>query len=153
MDSQVSYNKVSYKDAFLNLIYPEDDICVLCGRNISQDEKSMSRWGLCSDCTSDIHIISGKTCCQCGRSIYRGDICEECSYSPRIFDRTVAFARYDDALKNMIFALKYSRKTYLAKPLAEMMSEKILNTMWTEDMDLIVPVPLNLARKNQRVRN
>ncbi len=133
-------------DAMLNLVYPQDMICLNCGMESETD--------LCNYCSDKIDVILGYTCSQCGASVDKlnriGLTCYECSQYEQLFNQICVCAYYEDILKKMILDFKYHRKTYLAKPLAKMMANRINHTMWIDNIDFIVPVPLSRQRRSMR---
>ncbi len=153
-----------YKETFLNLIYPHNGLCLVCGDN-DMDEQINHYFGLCRYCLSEITIICGVTCEQCGLPIpsanewveYLGDathshdnICDECGQYFPIFTKTITACQYNSMLRKMIFDLKYSRKTYLALPLAKIMAQMLIQKINVDEIDMIIPVPLNDKRKKER---
>lgn len=141
--------KFMWKQAFTNLVYPHERICLLCGQKAEEN----SAYGLCGLCIEDMVTIKGKTCLHCGAPQMQetyGDICYNCSKSSTVLEKVVSFSLYEKTAKKMILDLKYQRKTFLAEPLACMLAERIKATLYTETIDGVVPVPLNVKRKKQR---
>ncbi len=140
------YFESLYVNPLLNLIYPHDGLCLNCGQSAIYD--------LCEWCQNDIEAIHGVTCTQCGISapcINSDDfICYECSQYEALFAGVCAFGYYEGTLKKMILDLKYHRKTYFAKILANMLANRLLHTVWIDNIDFIVPVPLSKERRKTR---
>ncbi len=135
-----------FLEAFLNLIYPHQGICLNCGNQAEEE--------LCDYCSGKVDLVLGYTCSQCGVSLdklnRKDAICYECSQYVEIFNQICAVGYYDNTLKKMILDYKYHRKTYLAKLFANMLADRISHTMWTDDIDYIVPVPLSVKRRSSR---
>jgi ComF family protein len=62
--------------------------------------------------------------------------------------RARAIGEYEGTLREIIHALKYSRRQSLARPLAERMRERGKDVL--ENIDCVVPVPLHWRREYQR---
>jgi ComF family protein len=77
---------------------------------------------LCSDCLSDIHQ----------------------------FDRARAAGIYRGLLREIIQRFKYEGKTFLARPLAQLVTHIAAGLADYQDLKLIIPVPLHPRRLRQR---
>ena len=114
-------------DRLLSLIYPEPIYCICCG-NIIDETRT---YGLCDHCVrhmvwdtsppSDIDGMETMRCCQYG-----------------IYERT------------LIFSLKYNKKRYIARHIAEIMRDKLKNARRDRNYDIIVPVPLYKGKERKR---
>jgi ComF family protein len=83
-----------------------------------------------------------------------GLLCSHCRMAPPEFERAVAHAVYEDALREMIHLLKYERVRGIAKPLGRMLARTIetLDNEMGEDL-VVVAVPLFPAKEFQRGYN
>ncbi len=121
-------------DRLLGLLYPDPLYCICCG-NIVDETRT---YGLCDHCVR--HIVwdtappgrigddpggagsmEAMRCCQYG-----------------IYERT------------LIFSLKYNKKRYIARHIAEMMRDKLRSVNRDRSYDIIVPVPLYKGKKRKR---
>ena len=114
-------------DRFLGLLYPDPLYCICCG-NIIDDTRT---YGLCDHCVRHIiwdtappKMIGGMETMRC------------CQYG--IYERT------------LIFSLKYNKKRYIARHIAEMMRDKIISANRDRSYDIIVPVPLYKGKERKR---
>jgi ComF family protein len=114
-------------DRLLGLIYPDPIYCICCD-NIIDETRTC---GLCDHCVrhivwdtappKDIGGMETMRCCQYG-----------------IYERT------------LIFSLKYNKKRYIARHIAEMMRDKLISAGRDRSYDIIVPVPLYKGKERQR---
>ena len=111
----------------LDLLYPDPIYCICCGNVIDETRT----YGLCDHCirhmvwdTSEPQVRDGMEFMRC------------CQYG--IYERT------------LIFSLKYNRKRYIARHIAEIMRDKLINAGRDGDYDVIVPVPLYKRKFRQR---
>ena len=77
-----------------------------------------------------------------------GAECDNCSNQSSIVRRARALGQYEGTLREIIHALKYSRRRSLAAPLAKHMRQRAKNLL--EDVDYVIPVPLHWRREYQR---
>jgi ComF family protein len=147
-------------DDLVTTIFPAD--CRVCG-------ESLVRAGLSPVCDSCIDAVPGQsmTLCRCcgealdmegvrfaGQFPAEGLLCSHCRMAPPEFERAVAHAVYEDALREMIHLLKYERVRGIAKPLGRMLARTIetLDNEMGEDL-VVVAVPLFPAKEFQRGYN
>jgi ComF family protein len=78
--------------------------------------------------------------------------CPDCGGGPVPFESVVAPGRYAGLLGEMIRALKFRGRWYLARPLGELMATAVRESM-TELPSLVVPVPLARLRQMRRGYN
>jgi ComF family protein len=83
-----------------------------------------------------------------------GLLCSPCRMVPPEFERAVAHAVYEDALREMVHLLKYERVRGIAKPLGRMLARSIetLDGEAGEDL-MVVAVPLFPSKEWQRGYN
>ena len=83
-----------------------------------------------------------------------GLLCAPCRMAPPEFERAVAYAVYEDELREMVHLLKYERMRAMAKPLGSLLARAIeaLEAEAGRDL-LVVAVPLFPAKKRQRGYN
>lgn len=115
----------------VNLLYPRN--CLICSQKIPQIRPSP----ICRECGEKIETES--KICLCGQDIKDSD-------SDNIFYA----ARYDDAVKKCICLLKYEGKTQLADFIGNLMADFACASIFRNDIDAIVPVPLHPVRQRER---
>lgn len=81
----------------------------------------------------------------------QGILCYACRAVPPMFERAVAYAVYQDEMREMIHLLKYERMRSIAKLLGGMLAESILTLQAEAARDLVV-VAVPLYRGKQRAR-
>ena len=113
------------KDKICNLIYPPSLYCICCN-NIIDDTRTYS---LCDHCMEHMQW-SG--------------------YEERNIDglKILWCTEYSLYSRRIIFSLKYNGKKYIARTVAEIMSDKL--AFEELDFDFIVPVPTSPEREKQR---
>lgn len=137
---------------FSNLIFPEKNICFVCG-----DYGSDILENLCSICREQlVFIIRG--CSVCGRGLE--DIiesekiirCAQCIKHPHYFKKSISVLSYEGTIKNLIHRFKYSDHSHMYKMFGRLMVKTIKENDF-EYVDLIVPVPLHVNRLKKRGYN
>ncbi len=136
-----------YTDAFLDLIYPSKTICYMCGGTQEKDAK----YSLCHNCYNNLPFIPEHHCVKCGiplRMVEDGPICRQCANSNYYFDRAISTVKYEKDVKTLIYKLKYSNHTYLAKTIGYIMADRLEQE--GIEIDIIVPVPLYKNKEKER---
>jgi ComF family protein len=83
-----------------------------------------------------------------------GLLCHPCRAVPPMFERAVAYAVYEDGLREMIHLLKYERMQGIATLLGGMLAEAILTLRAEAARELVVvAVPLFPSKQRQRGYN
>ena len=83
-----------------------------------------------------------------------GLLCSPCRMAPPEFERAVAFAVYEDGLREMVHLLKYERVRALATPLGGMLARAIETLEFEDGKELLmVGVPLFSSKEWQRGYN
>lgn len=127
---------MKFMDKLLNLIYPPNLYCICCG-NIIDDTRSYS---MCDHCMDHIKWISKS------EIKIKGDIndLEMC----KSLDRVYSCSQYGIFTRNIIFNLKYNKKTYIARVLGEILADKLREN--DRKYDLIIGVPMNKYKQRRR---
>ena len=108
---------------------------------------------MCSRCGEalDIDMESARFA---GSYLAEGLLCRECHAVPPMFERAVAYAVYQDEVREMIHLLKYEQMGGVAKLLGGMLAETILTLRAEAAFELVVvAVPLFPAKQRQRGYN
>lgn len=90
---------------------------------------------------------------KCGKVIgvnNPSETCFNCRENCHSFDRGYTCAEYGMYEKTIVFALKYSRKTHLANIIAEIMHDRLASVLMEEYPDMIIPVPMHIAKERKR---
>ncbi|WP_243155282.1 ComF family protein [Peptostreptococcus russellii] len=148
-------NFQKFIERIVKVLYPENLNCVICNMPISRKNK----YSICHTCREKMIFIH-EACGKCGKpklnlSIDENNYYKDCGYCKGksfIFDRNISFIEYNQISKKMVFSLKYSGKTYLAKIIAQIIYDSMLkyNSEELDKADLIMYVPLSKERKRDR---
>jgi ComF family protein len=89
-----------------------------------------------------------------GQFPVEGLLCSPCRMAPPEFERAVAYAIYQDALREMVHLLKYERMSAVASPLGRMLARAIemLESEAGREL-LVVAVPLFPSKERERGYN
>jgi len=132
------------------LLWPAQ--CVICGKhNIGTGN------GLCEKCWEGlISVCSADYCRRCGRDvspyIAHEGICLDCRDDEFHFDAIARAGRYDKSLRNMILAFKHDR-TELDSLMAWLANTALETSVFFNDIDFFVPVPLHWRKRFSRGYN
>lgn len=139
----------------LDIIYPQNLNCIFCEMPISRS----NRYSMCKKCLEKIIFIHN-SCDYCGKPTINTSLevdrpvekCLYCQGKNFLFDRNISFIEYGDLSKLMVFKLKYSGKTYMAKIIANIMADRLQesNSDLVGRMDIVTYVPLNKKRMEAR---
>ncbi len=117
--------------AMLDLLYPSFTGCVYCHAECETDINS----GLCKNCLEKLEIKVYKFAVDSGSLKIQG-------YAPLVLDGMA---------RDMVHALKYENKRYLAVPIARLMAWAFTESQ--ETADIVTFVPLHVRRKRERGYN
>jgi len=89
-----------------------------------------------------------------GQFPVEGLLCSPCRMAPPEFERAVAYAVYQDELREMVHLLKYERMETVAKPLGRMLAQAIKTLEAKASRELVVvAVPLFPSKERERGYN
>ena len=136
--------KRSVINELIQVLYPDDIKCIVCGREIKPN-----RYGVCDKCALE---LNQNYCLRCGRhKVGVGDYCGECASTVLYFDEARSAVDYDGHAKDVVHRLKYGGGKYLAKVLSEYMLDVLLLQDW--DFDCFTFVPMQNDRLKKRGYN
>jgi ComF family protein len=124
----------------LDLLFPP--LCGGCGKRGTQ-------W--CGDCQNQVNKIHPPICNICGQPRNFPGLCFRCSTNKPQFEHLRAWAVYDGPVREAIRSLKYRRNISLGFVLSEPLVNLFESLRW--DVDMVVPVPLGVARLKERGYN
>ncbi len=136
-----------FSRALLELAYPSGIYCICCGRPIPDSQP----YALCGDCMMSIRWANGRTCEKCGKILqdwYAPDLCLDCRLADRRFERGFSCVLYAEREKMLVHQLKYGKKGYLARKMADIMADRLAIEEFSPE--LIVPVPMHRRKERQR---
>jgi ComF family protein len=123
--------------------------CLLCGARLP------AGGDICTGCDAELPR-PGPTCACCAAPLPhspRLDLrCARCQQTPPAFDRTVALFSYAAPIDRLILRLKYHGDLSLARVLGSRLGAT-LTAQSVAIPDVIVPVPLHVARLRERGYN
>ena len=126
----------------LDLLFPPK--CAGCGK-----------WGerYCSACFNESVLIPAPICQICGDPLPESGevICARCRTQQVAYTAVRSWAVFKEPLQNAIHQLKYRQDRGLGEVLAQPMIKILKKYMW--DIDLVIPVPLDAARRKERGYN
>jgi ComF family protein len=142
----------------VNTFFPSD--CHLCGGPLL----SLTQTPVCDACVAALKPQANRDslCLRCGEALAMESRrfaaalgeqqCSTCRMSPPPFERAVAYADYDDHVRELLHLLKFNGMFRLAHSLlAEGMAEAVLQLRPQAAADVVVvPVPMFLARERSR---
>lgn len=112
-------------------------------------EKKGERW--CETCNRLAQVIVSPVCPLCGQPQAEQVLCKRCQQSPPAYSALRSWAIFGNQVRNALHRLKYKGDLGLGEALARPLVACLRQYGWT--MDLIVPVPLGLARLAERGYN
>lgn len=127
-----------------DLIFPFN--CTVCHKGL---EVSQGRQYLCAECLGKIRLIKENVCFRCGKESAISP-CRSCKEKKQIFQKARSAGIYEGVLKECIHLFKYSKKTYLARPLGKLLVDLIRYEQDLSKVELLVPVPLDKRRYRER---
>ena len=119
----------------LDLIYPNDFRCILCGNDLFKDNTYF-----CNDCQLDDIFNDGNRCVKCDCRIKENNIiCDHCKSYRRYFLKCVCPLNYNNRVKSAMVKFKDDNGRYLAQPFSQLVIDRLKQEKF--DFDIIVPVP------------
>ncbi len=152
----IKYEKLNWlqqhiRDGLKELIFPAPEICPVC-----QQEKS-ERQGVGKNCFQKIVLIEAPICLKCGRpqrvNVSSEKLCSQCRTIKYYFTRSRAIGLYDGLLREILAELKYRYRPELGEMLGKLLVEWVKIHRSFHDVNLIVPVPINIRKLHQRGYN
>lgn len=108
-----------------------------------------TRW--CDDCLSNSQLIGNQCCEVCGDVTVHTGVCARCQLQRPLCTQVRSWAVYNGPIRNMVHRLKYKGDISVGEALAKPLVTDLHRIGWI--VDIVVPVPLSLARMEQRGYN
>ncbi len=152
----------SVLDDFVTTAFPSD--CRVCNGPLLRS----TTLPICDACRVAVPAQAIALCAHCGEALdidlesarfagpllAEGLLCDPCRAVPPQFERAVAYAIYQDEVREMIHLLKYERMRTVAKLLGGYLAESILTLRNDAARELVVvAVPLFPTKERQRGYN
>src|SRR5437667_2152812 len=143
----IALQRFDLLEAAVSLLYPP--VCTICGTSIRAAEY------LCDQCEAKAVRISAPFCEKCSEpfdgSIKGPFTCANCAHRTICFEAAVAAYRGRGIVREIIHEFKYGRQIHLrhlvARWLRAALDDDRLHGL---HFDVIVPVPLHIARQRER---
>lgn len=131
------------------LVFPPGIKCLICGRDLPQVQEEE----FCSECLEKLSKISDTKCCKiCGNAMpYPDQVCINCKTHKREFDQARIVFLYENAVRNLIYGLKFRNQPYISRTLGFLLAKKFETLSW--EVDVAIPVPLSKKRQRWRGYN
>jgi len=136
--------------AGLDLLFPPH--CASCGTPLPAGTNT----ALCRGCAERIPWLGADRCERCGAGVGQGEgVVRECpscrNHAPAFVHAACTVARYmEGPVRNLILALKFSARQHLARPLGEMLAQRIRETELAPPNTLLIPAPLTRRALRRR---
>jgi len=140
MAKRLGYRLYQVYWSALDWLFPPN--CGGCG-------KMGTRW--CVRCHASVQKIEPPFCPKCGQKLPRAELCVRCQKAAPSYTALRSWAVFDGKVRNALHQLKYRRNVGLGEMLARPLVELVQSERWI--FDLIIPVPLGLARLAERGYN
>lgn len=127
--------------------------CLLCGRRLPEREAITP---FCPACNGSIAPLPAAHCRCCKHPFPNASschLCPGCLKRPPAFSSVYAVGDYSGALKEAIHKMKYRQKLALARPLGELLAQRLTIEMSGFVPDALLPVPIHRKRLRQRGYN
>lgn len=109
-----------------------------------------ARW--CAACQADAIVIQPPICIICGAINIVGEgQCFHCSNSRPSYSSLRSWALFKGSVRNAVHRLKYGKDVAMGEILSRPLIQIVSNQDWK--IDLVIPVPLSVARKIERGYN
>jgi ComF family protein len=128
------------KGMALDLLFPR--WCVGCGREGDF---------ICPSCLKSLPRVVPPLCPRCGLPQSNADLCPSCLGWPAAIDGIRAPFRFDGVVRQAVHELKYRNLRALARLLAQLLNDYLLDNPLPGDV--LVPVPLHPKRLRERGYN
>ncbi len=105
----------------------------------------------CDNCLSETQIIGNQCCEICGDVTVLTGMCARCQEQRPACSKIRSWAVYQGPIRNMVHNLKYKGNIGLGEALTKSLVTDLQRIGWA--IDMVVPVPLSLARMQERGYN
>ncbi len=131
-------------EGFNHLLWPA--VCDCCGTSILESDKR-----LCRDCWDELlECTAGDYCPGCGKDASKYAIidgrCANCQNAKLHFDGIARGGVYDGTLRDLILAFKFHDRTEFAANLNVLADSALQGSVFRDEIDMLVPVPLHWRR-------
>lgn len=139
----------AWGERMIDLFFPEQATCPLCGFAFAHEAKGWSKVHLCDRCARGCEEIVGGVCRICGRPD-AGPVCRECEQADHLFVTARAYGRYHGVIEASIKGYKYQGIEALLPVLGEWATEAYLRYYGEDRSVRLVPVPMHPIKQANR---
>lgn len=145
---KVCFNFKKFKENLLNIFFPKDIKCLICGRELDTN----TLYCICDSCMEELPFNTGKTCLRCDSAISSdANYCVNCKNSTPQYKRNKSVFLYDGVVKKFVRQLKFDNKKFYASTLSNFIASEYVKL--NKDFDIIIPVPIHKDREKRRGYN
>ena len=145
---KVYFNFKKFKENLLNIFFPKDIKCLICGRELDTN----TLYCICDSCMEELPFNTGKTCLRCDSAISSdANYCVNCKNSAPQYKRNKSVFLYDGVVKKFVRQLKFDNKKFYASTLSNFIASEYVKL--NKDFDIIIPVPIHKDREKRRGYN
>lgn len=134
--------------ALIKIFFPP--ACPLCGTTFPNDYSAV----FCAECLDGFTSLPRAQCHRCALpfagKFNSSHLCGRCIKKSPVFTKVYAVGLYESSLRHSIHQFKFSGKVGLDRPLGSLLEQAIASDL---RVDLVVPVPLQQKRLQQRSYN
>jgi ComF family protein len=135
-----------YKEAMLDIIYPKDRACAVCGNKL----ENSTMLGVCAWCMDILPLITDPFCEKCGKPKKAdNEICVECDGVHNHFERAMSVFEYTAGVQRLIYRFKYRGEQHLSYVFGGFLAKR-LKEQKNWDYSALVAVPLHRKRHRER---
>lgn len=140
-------------------VFPSNIYCLVCGAMIDASRP----YSLCDGCVRKFHWISGavredgtvqRVCAKCGKALpssFRGELCYDCMLHSHHFEKGFSCLTYGLHERELMMDLKYNGKSYIARAMGNILSDRMSGAGL--HVDIVLPVPVSRERMRKRGYN
>lgn len=118
--------------------------CRACGDELPDSHGGVN---LCTDCLSQIPLVDWPVCRRCAAEVpvYPGKVatCPRCESDKLRFDAAFSIGHYEGLLREFILQMKVDRREQWGQIFAQLILDRLGDTLRRINLDAIVPVPMN----------
>src|SRR5262249_54476769 len=129
------------RNSIFSLLFPWE--CPGCGLLLAYPHV------LCESCAASLKRIDEPFCLRCGNPFpnhWKITVCSDCNLQKRVLTRMRSLYFYQDLVRKMIHAAKFSRKARILRYFSDEIYS-LARKEFPSKMDAIVPVPLHRSRE------
>jgi ComF family protein len=135
-----------YKEAALDILYPKDSVCAVCGNKLD----NRANLGICAWCNDLLPLITNPFCEKCGKPKKAEiELCAECDGVHNHFEQAMSVFEYTASVQRLIYRFKYRGEQYLSHVLGGFLAKRLKEQKdW--DYNALIAVPLHRKRQRER---